>query len=326
MNQFSSTHTIFSCTDQQRASPSFETKCHDFCNLYKKRLDARMQFWLEKQAEHIPSRLGEAMHYAVFNGGKRIRPLLLYASGNLFNSDLTLCDDCACAVEFIHCYSLVHDDLPAMDNDDLRRGQPTCHRAYDEATAILVGDALQALSFGVIAELTSTTGHHLTATKILKVIQYLAQAIGPAGMAGGQMIDIEAVGKATSLTALTKMHQLKTGALIKASILIGALLGDITNNEIPLLESFADPLGLAFQIHDDILDEESSTDILGKTQGTDKANNKPTFVSLMGLATAKEKFHQVCQNAAQQLHKIHSPLRDITELQLMLAYLEKRTC
>lgn len=230
-----------------------------------------------------PQRLHAAMRYAVLGGGKRVRPLLCHAAGLLSDADPLKLDLAGCAVELIHAYSLVHDDLPAMDNDVLRRGKPTCHIEYDEATALLVGDALQSLAFQVLAE-------NMLAAPIdqLSMVTLLAQASGSRGMAGGQAIDLASVGQALSLEELEFMHIHKTGALIRAAILLGARCGTpLSAEQAVALDHYAKRAGLLFQVVDDILDCEASTATLGKTAGKDADNNKPTYVSLMGVAEAR---------------------------------------
>jgi geranylgeranyl pyrophosphate synthase len=232
-------------------------------------------------------RLREAMRYSTLGGGKRLRPALVYLTGESFGAALTDLDAAAAAVELIHVYSLVHDDLPAMDDDDLRRGRLTCHRAYDEATAILVGDALQALAFSVLAD--DSLGAIDPATR-LSMIRTLARAAGTAGMAGGQAVDLAAVGQTLSVDAVENMHRRKTGALIKGSVLLGALGAGIDSGEnFRALQLFGDEIGLAFQIQDDILDVEGDAAVLGKTTGADAALSKPTYPSTVGLPAARDR-------------------------------------
>jgi farnesyl diphosphate synthase len=227
------------------------------------------------------------MRYSTLGGGKRLRPALVYLTGESFGAALTDLDAAAAAVELIHVYSLVHDDLPAMDDDDLRRGRPTCHRAYDEATAILVGDALQALAFSVLAD--DSLGRIAPATR-LSMIRTLARAAGTAGMAGGQAVDLAAVGQTLSVDAVENMHRRKTGALIKGSVLLGALGAGINSDEnFRALQVFGDEIGLAFQIQDDILDVEGDAAVLGKTTGADAALSKPTYPSTVGLPAARDR-------------------------------------
>jgi geranylgeranyl pyrophosphate synthase len=231
------------------------------------------------------ARLGEAMRYSTLGGGKRLRPVLVYATGEALGAATELLDDAAVAVELIHAYSLVHDDLPAMDDDDLRRGRPTCHKAYDEGTAVLAGDALQALAFEIIADSNSL----LPAAARLQQIQALAQGIGTAGMAGGQAIDLAAVGRSLSADALEGMHRRKTGALIRTSVLLGAIAaGTVSGRQYEALGVYGAELGLAFQIQDDVLDVAGDTAELGKTAGADAVRGKPTYPSVHGLAGAAQ--------------------------------------
>ncbi|OGT20159.1 MAG: geranyl transferase [Gammaproteobacteria bacterium RBG_16_57_12] len=265
---------------------------------YQQRADAILNRWLPSQAT-LPGRLHEAMRYSTFNGGKRIRPVLVYATGETLNVPREALDGPACAVELIHAYSLVHDDLPAMDDDDLRRGKPTCHRAFDEATAILAGDALQALAFYVLAH-----DHTIIddPTRRIRMIEILAQASGSRGMAGGQAIDLGAVGKELTLAELEDMHIHKTGALIRASVKLGALSSSgCDHDQMERLDHYAKCIGLAFQIQDDILDVEGETEILGKAQGADLARNKPTYPALIGLAGAKQMARELHEQALDSL-------------------------
>ncbi|PAU54714.1 (2E,6E)-farnesyl diphosphate synthase [Pseudomonas sp. PIC25] len=230
-------------------------------------------------------RLYQAMRYSVINGGKRVRPLLVYAACEALDGDVGRADGAACAVELIHAYSLVHDDLPAMDDDDLRRGQPTTHKAFDEACAILAGDGLQTLAFEVLAD---PRGNPREIELRLAMITALARAAGPAGMVGGQAIDLGSVGRKLDRQALETMHRHKTGALIEASVQLGALAsGQADELSLKALHQYAQAIGLAFQVQDDILDVESDTATLGKTQGKDQANDKPTYPALLGLDAAK---------------------------------------
>ncbi len=248
----------------------------------------------------IPRRLHEAMRYATLNGGKRIRACLVYATGEALGVEDVRLDAPACAVELIHSYSLVHDDLPSMDNDDLRRGKPACHKAYDEATALLVGDALQTLAFQILAEDT-----RLAPQSRLQMIAQLAQASGSQGMAGGQAIDLEAVAKSLTLTELEDMHRRKTGALICASVLLGALArADAEPQVLEDLTTYARCIGLAFQIMDDVLDVEGDTKTLGKTSGADQARGKPTYPALLGLAQAKAKAAELRTMALASLRRL----------------------
>ena len=230
-----------------------------------------------------PARLHEAMRYSTLSGGKRMRPLLCHAAGEALGADAQVLDVAACAVELIHAYSLVHDDLPCMDDDVLRRGRPTCHVEFDEATALLVGDALQTLAFQVLSE--SVMPSH---QRRLSMIALLAQASGSRGMAGGQAIDLAAVGSTLSLEELEFMHIRKTGALIRAAVLLGVHCGEADDATLATLGHYANRAGLLFQVVDDILDAEGSTVTLGKTAGKDAAQDKPTYVSMLGLPRSKE--------------------------------------
>ncbi|MCB1663272.1 MAG: (2E,6E)-farnesyl diphosphate synthase [Pseudomonadales bacterium] len=250
-------------------------------------------------AEGDASRLYQAMRYSVLNGGKRLRPALVYATVVALRSPIEQGDAAACAVELTHSYSLIHDDLPAMDDDDLRRGQPTCHVAYDEATAILAGDALQVLAFEVIADDSS---HSISDVNKLRMLKALAQSTGYNGMVAGQAIDLYSVGKPLSLEQLKHMHNCKTGALIKACVTLGALAtNQATQEQLQAFETFAICIGLAFQIKDDILDVEGDTQTLGKSQGADLALNKPTYTSILGLEQAKREANEQHQNAIRAL-------------------------
>lgn len=260
-------------------------------------------------ASYAPRRLHEAMRYACLNGGKRVRPILVHAAGEASGADPDALDFCAAAVEMIHVYSLVHDDMPCMDNDTLRRGQPTCHVQYDDATALLVGDALQTQAFVTLADAP------LAAATVRELIRSLAHASGAAGMAGGQAIDLAAVGKQLDAAQLEQMHIMKTGALIRASIRMGALAGEsLEPAQIELLDRFGKVLGLLFQVVDDILDCTASTDVLGKTAGKDAATDKPTYVSLMGLSGARTFAADLLAQAQQIIAPIgqrSSRLQDI---------------
>ncbi|MCP1772504.1 farnesyl diphosphate synthase [Neisseria perflava] len=234
----------------------------------------------EKQ---IPEKLHEAMRYVTLGGGKRLRPLLVSAASELGEADIAAVEHAMGAIEMVHVYSLVHDDMPAMDNDSLRRGKPTCHVQYDEATALLVGDALQTQAFEVLSRPTG-----LPAARQLKMLSVLAQAGGSLGMAGGQAIDLANVGQAMTQAELEQMHRLKTGALIRAAVVLGALAcPDLDDAAIARLDDYAAKLGLAFQVIDDVLDCEADTATLGKTAGKDADNDKPTYVKLMGLEAAR---------------------------------------
>jgi farnesyl diphosphate synthase len=232
-----------------------------------------------------PTRLHDAMRYATLRGGKRVRPMLAFAAGLVSRADPERVKVAAAAVEMIHSYSLAHDDLPCMDNDTLRRGKPTCHIEFDEATALLAGDALQALAFELMTSHRLADSHETQ----IRMLQLLSRACGSHGMAGGQGIDLASVGKPLTLPELEYMHFLKTGALIRASVMLGAHCGEpLSDAEMANLDRYGKLVGLAFQVVDDILDCESNTASLGKTAGKDQDANKPTYVSLMGLAPAKQ--------------------------------------
>jgi geranylgeranyl pyrophosphate synthase len=250
---------------------------------YQQRIEGVLARMLEIEGG-ATARLIEAMRYSTLAGGKRVRPVLVYATGEALGASLEVLDAPAAAVELIHVYSLVHDDLPAMDNDDLRRGRPTCHRAFDEATAILVGDALQARAFEVLAQGPGT----VTASARLEMIRVLSDAIGTRGMAGGQAIDLEAVKQSLDEAALERMHRQKTGALIQGSVLLGAIAaGNLNATEREALTEFGAEIGLAFQIQDDILDVEGTTQTLGKRAGADADLVKPTYPSVLGMEKAR---------------------------------------
>ena len=245
-----------------------------------------------------PQRLHQALRYAVLEGGKRVRPLLAFAAGELANADPERVALAGAAVELIHAYSLVHDDLPCMDDDVLRRGKPTCHVEYDEPTALLVGDALHSLAFQVLGDYRLAED----AKTQLEMVKLLAAAAGSRGMAGGQAIDLESVGKALTVTELEFMHIHKTGAIIRASALLGARCGSgLGPRELGQLDLFAKLIGLAFQVVDDVLDAEGSTATLGKTAGKDAKDNKPTYVSAIGVARARELAQELRQNALDAL-------------------------
>ncbi len=278
---------------------------------YQQRVDQALEQLIDNTS-NIADELHQAMHYSIFNGGKRIRPLLVYLTGEALDIPAQYQDASACAVELIHCYSLVHDDMPAMDDDDLRRGQLTCHKQFSEATALLAGDALQTLAFEALSQ-----NNYLDAGLIVPMIQGLAHASGAAGMAGGQAIDLSSTGQNLSLEQLKVMHEHKTGALIRASVQLGALCSsDTTSSEIEALDNYAKNIGLSFQIKDDILDIESDTQTLGKQQGADINLNKATYPALLGLDGAKKMAQQCHQNALHSLshfNKNADPLRWLSE-------------
>ena len=276
-----------------------ETDLNAYLTRSREACDAGMSALLSTLPE-TPNRLLEAMRYSTLLGGKRIRPCLVYAGSDALGGDFSTATPAAVAVEMIHCYSLIHDDLPALDNDDLRRGQPTLHRAFDEATAIIVGDALQGLAFQAIAEHTA-----LSADIRLRMISCLAHASGPQGMIAGQHLDLAAVGHTLSLESLQHMHRLKTGALIQASVELGALSAGCTDTSVlNALRHYAGCIGLAFQVQDDILDVTGDTSTLGKVKGADMARNKPTYVSLLGLDQAVAKAAQLVEEAVDTLTQV----------------------
>lgn len=255
-------------------------------------LDSRLP-----SAEQAPEPLHAAMRYAVLGGGKRIRPILAYSAGAAVRAEPDSLDAAAVAVELIHAYSLVHDDLPAMDNDDLRRGRPTCHKAFDEATAILTGDALQALAFQVLADES-----RVPVANRLRQVRILAEACGSQGMAGGQAMDLASVGRTSDVDALQAINRLKTGALIRASVMLGALARpDVDDDALSRLKRYGECLGEAFQIQDDILDITGDTATLGKTRGSDQARDKPTYPGLLGLDRARQRALALCEEACAQL-------------------------
>jgi geranylgeranyl diphosphate synthase type II len=258
------------------------------------------------------ARLYEAMRYSVMNGGKRVRPLLAYAACEALGGKAEQANGAACAVELIHAYSLVHDDLPAMDDDDLRRGQPTTHKKFDEACAILAGDGLQSLAFSALLDPSLSASDAETR---LQMVSALALAAGPAGMVGGQAIDLGSVGLKLDQKALEYMHRHKTGALIEVSVKLGALAsGHAEKDELKSLQSYAQAIGLAFQVQDDILDVESDTATLGKRQGADIARDKPTYPALLGLDAAKAYALELRDQALHALRPFDAaaePLRDL---------------
>lgn len=270
-------------------------------------------------AQTSPELLHQAMRYSVMAEGKRIRPVLVYATGEALDVDLDNLDAAACAVEIVHAYSLIHDDLPAMDDDELRRGRPTCHVKYDEATAILAGDALQALAFEILAK---DGAPDVYPEQRLEMVGLLAAAAGSQGMAGGQAIDLASVGKQLSVDELEHMHLHKTGALIRASVTLGALTKpNIDRALVVRLDDYARCIGLAFQVRDDILDVEGNTDTIGKPQGSDQAQNKPTYPMLLGLDGAK----RVCTELHLQAQAALEPLGDAARaLRLIADYIVNR--
>ncbi len=295
---------------------SFQSRLAD----YRARVEACLEKNLPPE-DRPPESLHAAMRYAVLGGGKRVRPLLVYLTGEALGAPPARLDAPAAAVELIHAYSLVHDDLPAMDDDDLRRGQPTCHRAFGEATAILAGDALQVLAFEL---LTTNTQMVPDDHQRMAIVRELATASGTAGMAGGQAIDLWAQGREMDVETLETMHALKTGALIRASVLMGAWSADSPPPEsLGALSAFGAAIGLAFQIQDDILDVEGDTDTLGKTAGADSARQKPTYPSVAGMAAAKQRAIELCEaaiTALAPLGQAANPLREMASYIVHRAY------
>jgi farnesyl diphosphate synthase len=248
-------------------------------------------------AASVPAKLHAAMRYTTLGGGKRVRPLLAYAAGELFGANPDAVARAACAVEMIHAYSLVHDDMPCMDDDDLRRGKPTVHVAYDEATALLVGDALQAQAFEVLAG-----SEAVPPARLVTMLRLLAEAAGSSGMCGGQAIDLDSVGLSLTRDELERMHQLKTGAMLRVSVLLGALAGrDLAPHELEALTAYSHAIGLAFQVVDDVLDATEDSATLGKTAGKDAAANKPTYVTILGLEPSKALAEQLRRQAHEAL-------------------------
>ncbi|MGH8583461.1 MAG: (2E,6E)-farnesyl diphosphate synthase [Gammaproteobacteria bacterium] len=278
----------------------------DWAHTRQEAVEQALAHWLPA-VPIAPQRLHEAMRYAVLGAGKRVRPLLVLATGEALGVPRAALAGPACAVELIHAYSLIHDDLPAMDNDDLRRGRPTCHRTYDEATAILAGDALQALAFHVLAhDPAIVAGPELR----IRMVDTLAVASGSRGMAGGQALDLAAVGQALSIAELENMHIHKTGALIRASVRLGTLsCARADPAAAEALDHYGKCLGLAFQIKDDILDEEGETTVIGKPQGSDRERNKPTYPRLLGLEGARQAAAALRRQALADL----APLGDAAQ-------------
>ena len=273
------------------------TDFQDWARSRQVRIETSLQTLLPA-ADIPPERLHDAMRYTVLGGGKRVRPLLSFAAGELNNADEERVTIAAVAVELIHAYSLVHDDMPCMDDDVLRRGKPTCHVEYDQATALLAGDSLQSLAFQLLAEYRLADSSQMQ----LEMIKRLAQAAGSRGMAGGQAVDLASVGKTLSLPELEFMHIHKTGALIRAAVMLGAYCGNSLNeSQLTSLDHFAKCIGLAFQVVDDLLDAEATTATLGKTAGKDAENNKPTYVSILGSSRARELAEELRRDAYQSL-------------------------
>lgn len=267
----------------------------ELTSLYSARVDTALEEFLS-QAAGPSEGLQEALKYSLLNGGKRLRPLLVYATGQALGADLKDCDRPAMAVELIHAYSLVHDDLPAMDDDDLRRGRPTCHKAFNEATAILTGDALQTLAFEALADDQQPAA--------LAMVKTLAQASGTQGMVAGQMLDLQGEGKQLNLDELQRLHHHKTGALIRASVRMGGLAAGANNQDLATLDIYATALGLAFQVQDDLLDIKGDVATLGKKTGSDALLNKATYPSLLGVEGAEQRAQELVKQARDSLNNL----------------------
>lgn len=259
-------------------------------------VEQALSFWVREQT---PANLGEVMRYGVLDGGKRLRPLLVLAAAQAVEGNLEAALRAACSVELIHAYSLIHDDMPCMDNDVLRRNKPTVHVQYGEASALLAGDAMQALAFEILA----TPSEKINPAMGAQLCYLLAKAAGQDGMAGGQAIDLASVGKALNRQELQRMHELKTGALLKASVVMGAMCGNVSPQVLEQLSIFGEKLGLAFQVVDDILDVTADSAVLGKTAGKDAMQNKPTYVSILGMDKATELAQTLYQEALIALKK-----------------------
>ena len=280
---------------------------------WRQRVERELDAWLPPDTT-VPARLHAAQRYSVLGPGKRIRPALVYATAETLGIPLGQVDAAACAVELIHCYSLVHDDLPAMDDDDLRRGRPTCHRQFDEATAILAGDSLQVLAFQLLA---AHPGLPADASIRVQIIGTLAVASGTAGMAGGQALDLAAEGGSLTLADLERLHALKTGALIRASVLMAAYCcADLGTEQLSALDVFGERVGLAFQVQDDILDVEGDVQVIGKPPGSDEARGMPTYPALVGLDAARARVRELHAEAKRQLTRhgwADSPLSQLSD-------------
>jgi farnesyl diphosphate synthase len=288
-------------------------KLSDFASSCRQRVEQALEGLIPDSQTH-PAELHRAMRYALLNGGKRVRPLLVYAAGQALSATDSALDAAACAVECIHAYSLVHDDLPAMDDDDLRRGKPTCHKVFGEAEAILAGDALQTLAFHVLAHADMEP---LADSRRLQMIELLARASGSRGMVGGQSIDLAATGRQLDIAELEDMHIHKTGALIRAAVLLGALCSEQPeDSSYQALDHYGRYIGLAFQVQDDILDVTGSTREIGKQAGADRALNKPTYPALLGLNGARQRaaeLHQAALDSLRALDHRADPLRWLSD-------------
>jgi len=290
----------------------------DYLDTRVKRIETFLMKILPDEHQE-PTQLHQAMRYSVLNGGKRIRPLLVYATGEALGTPIALLDAPAAAVELIHCYSLIHDDLPSMDNDDLRRGKPSCHKAFDEATAILAGDALQSLAYEI---LTNFSLNPIEPHEQIEMLKVLTHATGVKGMVGGQALDMASQGKgqSTSLDQLRTLHQKKTGALIEASIQLGRIAsGCADQNQWAALQLFGRSLGLIFQIQDDILDVTGDAHTLGKNPGKDVKQGKVTFPSLIGLEAAKKQLNHLYTQAIEAIHNLAPMGQELLEFTHLLA-------
>jgi farnesyl diphosphate synthase len=283
----------------------------EWLSAHSTRTESALEALLDSD-QTTPNRLHEAMRYAAQGGGKRIRPLLVYAAGSLGDAKAEALDVAAVAIECIHAYSLVHDDLPCMDDDDLRRGRPTVHKAYDEATALLVGDALQTRAFEILANAQCEVDVRLL------MISALAGASGSRGMAGGQAIDLESVGKKLDLAGLQQMHAMKTGALLSCAVELGGIAAHLNPTQMTCLKNYSQALGLAFQIIDDVLDATADSQTLGKTAGKDAANDKPTYVTLMGLDYAQKQAKQLQAEAIASLEIFGRKAQALQDLALLV--------
>ncbi len=281
---------------------------NNFIGNYQARIEDILRCCLPS-AEQAPKKLHAAMRYAMLNGGKRIRPLLVYASGLAFGADAEALDIAAAAIEFVHCYSLVHDDLPMMDNDALRRGKPTCHTVFDEATAILAGNALQARAFALLAG-----DEHNDERRRLAMVMQLADACSSEGMVGGQVMDLAATGKTLSTLELAQIHRMKTGALITASVRFGSIVAGVNDEVMRHLDEFSSHIGIAFQIQDDILDVVGDTVCLGKEAGADQNLQKVTYPALLGMQQAKQVMQQAYTVAIAALKKLPQQTSHLSEL------------
>jgi len=285
----------------QTATAKPDSGFHQQWAQHKARANQQLTDFFSAHRNQQSERLMHALEYSVQNGGKRFRAMLVYASGSCFGARVDALDNAAIALELMHAYSLVHDDLPAMDDDDLRRGQPSCHIRFDQATAILAGDALQSLAFEVLSQVSL----HLNTSQQLSMVQRLAHASGPHGMAGGQSLDMLATGKPLNRAALQTIHEGKTGALIRCALAVGALASpDINQRELQILDQYGRDIGLAFQVVDDILDVTQDSETLGKQSGADTAQHKNTYPALMGLEAAREYAQQLVHSAGQSLGKL----------------------